>query len=47
MSDENQKLSDEDIGELAKFFYLLMEIDMRNKQEGKYDASVNAEEGKQ
>lgn len=33
---KNTKLSQEDISELAKLFYLLWQMDKRNKQEGKY-----------
>lgn len=37
MSEINDKLNDEDIKQLADFFYLLWQCDERNKREGRYD----------
>ena len=34
--EKNEKLNEEDIEELAKFFYLLWQCDERNKREGRY-----------
>ncbi|OHA44244.1 MAG: hypothetical protein A3G04_01765 [Candidatus Taylorbacteria bacterium RIFCSPLOWO2_12_FULL_44_9] len=36
-SKKDDKLSQEDISELSKFFYLLWQMDEKNKREGKYD----------
>lgn len=33
---KNKKLSDEDVKQLADFFYLLWRCDERNKREGRY-----------